>query len=742
MTLLSRRARRGAVVIATVGLFALLPGTGNAATDTFTGSVDAGGVSSQVFSISVGDLSVPISATLDWTDAAANLNLYLTAPGSSTPVAQATGTAKPKSLSYSPSVAGTYKLRVKAAAGSSPFTLTVTYGATTAGGGIGAYSKTYGYKDTQSVFPYGMAFDSSDGTVLAGDYWNFKVRRFSTSGALLDTYRNAAGTGVGAPYDIHVDPFDVPPSGLANFWVADQEQADVVEFDHDGNVLHQLGPDGTGAYYHGKGCGGGLMTFPTHLTIDPGNGDLYISDVRCKNVYVFAHDGTFLREFDWTGWKQATGLFTPTPRGLQMDENGNVYVMDLGSHRISVFSKAGQFQRIFPPSTGDLDLRDPRGMDIDTTHHLIYAVGSLKQVVLKFDYAGNLLQEWDSPTGSFKKKTDPKFNSIRMPAVDPATGDVWVGDTWAYRLYSFTSGGVPGPGSAVYPPSDGGYTQATGVAVSPSGRLFVADSFGQRIQAFDTSLACPAFGNCPAFLFKFGTRVNSAPNAKCCDYPKQLVWADGYLWISENDGNDIFAYQEDGTWVHRFGQQGPAVGQFRGGVHGLYIANGLVFATDTGNCRLQVWTESDVLTYTSSAPMKAMGGCGTGPNQMAAPRGVVADDVTTAYVMETGSSKIAVWNWQTGQKLSSTRPNCGGTLLLQPWGAAWDPAHQWIYIGDKGNARVVRWSPSTHACEVVTTGSDTPQGAFSGSDFLNFGPDGKLYVSDNNQHVYSFTVNG
>jgi sugar lactone lactonase YvrE len=121
---------------------------------------------------------------------------------------------------------------------------------------------------------------------------------------------------------------------------------------------------------------------------------------------------------------------------------------------------------------------------------------------------------------------------------------------------------------------------------------------------------------------------------------------------------------------------------------------------------------------------------------------VVADG-NTAYVVETGDARISQWNWTTGQQTATYKPSCGGRGLNQAWDAAWDPTHTWIYIGDKMNARVVRWNPAQPTqCEVVTTGADTPEGALSGPDFLNFGPDGKLYVSDNNKRVYSFTING
>ena len=99
------------------------------ATQEFPGTVDAGGTISDTFTINVTDTSQPIDATLHWMNGSANLNLFLTPPGTSKPAAQAASkTAKPEQLSFQPTVTGTYKLRVKAASGASDFTLDADWG--------------------------------------------------------------------------------------------------------------------------------------------------------------------------------------------------------------------------------------------------------------------------------------------------------------------------------------------------------------------------------------------------------------------------------------------------------------------------------------------------------------------------------------------------------------------------------------------------------------------------------------
>src|SRR5262249_31198564 len=139
-------------------------------TDNYNGHVDAAGTVSQTFPLNVSDTSVQIQASLTWTTGTANLQMFLTPPGTSTPVAQTSGSTQPKVINYTPPVAGTWKLRVKAASGASDFALTVSYGqGGGGGGGIATYSKTYGFGDTASMMPYGDAYDTTDNTILVGD---------------------------------------------------------------------------------------------------------------------------------------------------------------------------------------------------------------------------------------------------------------------------------------------------------------------------------------------------------------------------------------------------------------------------------------------------------------------------------------------------------------------------------------------------------------------------------------------
>ena len=96
-----------------------------AVTQTFTGSVDAGGTVTRVHTFTVTELGT-ISATLDWSTASADLSLFLKNP-SGVIVATSASSRKPESITYDATVTGSWKINVKARTGASSYTATVDH---------------------------------------------------------------------------------------------------------------------------------------------------------------------------------------------------------------------------------------------------------------------------------------------------------------------------------------------------------------------------------------------------------------------------------------------------------------------------------------------------------------------------------------------------------------------------------------------------------------------------------------
>jgi tripartite motif-containing protein 71 len=611
-----------------------------------------------------------------------------------------------------------------------------------AAGAAATYNKTFGFNGPAGLYAYGMDFDPTDNTVLVGDYWNYRVKRFSRTGSFLrivsKTRPGGSLGGITAPYDVEADLSDRNANGNAAYWVADQGSSRIVQFTHKGKWLQTVGLGGGGTdrkhpgHKYPVGCGGGKMTIPTHLWVSPSTGRLYVSDPRCRAVYIFGHGGGFIGTFKWSG----SGAGTPIPRGITGDGNGNVFVVEHNTRSVFVFSGKGQFRRKFPRVD---DMNDPRGLDMDPGSKRVYVVSAYKNKVYQFNsQTGALIRSWGTSGGAAGGGT--KFDSVRFPAVD-RDGNVYVGDTWGYRVWKFDQNGQPmGWREGADPPPNGGYNRNNGIGVSPAGHLFVVDTFEQRVQKFDTSSSCPRKDSCPAWMMKFGSREPAGLNSKGFGYPRELIFADGNVWIGDNN-NAVLVWTAGGTFVHRFGSQGSAPGQFKGGVQGLAVTGGKVYTTDIANCRLQIFSQARLMAARSieddpGALLQRFGSCGSGNRQMIGPRGIVVHG-NEVMVGEAGG-RISVWNTRTGDH-STYKPTCGSKRLGPTFDLEWNNPQTWIYAADAGNDRVVRFKPNRSACEVVTGGGSVPGDKWDGPHYLAFGPDGKLYVSDNSRHVYAFT---
>jgi DNA-binding beta-propeller fold protein YncE len=126
------------------------------------------------------------------------------------------------------------------------------------------------------------------------------------------------------------------PTGLAvdpiggRVYVADTYAHDVKVFDLDGKLLATLGR---------RGSAEGEFNYPTHLAF--ARGELYVTDTLNSRIQVFGTDGAGLaRTFG------ARGLYVGNlvrPKGVAVDTEGNVYVVESYHDHLLVFDREGAF---------------------------------------------------------------------------------------------------------------------------------------------------------------------------------------------------------------------------------------------------------------------------------------------------------------------------------------------------------------------------------------------------------------
>ena len=171
------------------------------------------------------------------------------------------------------------------------------------------------------------------------------------------------------------------PTGLARdaatglLFVADTYAHDIKVFDANGTLVRVIGQ---------RGGGDGEFNFPTHLAW--ANGELYVTDTLNSRVQVFSAEGEVLvRKFGQRGLYLGNLV---RPKGVSVDSEGNVYVVESYYDSLLVFSARGEF--LLPiggtgTSTGRFYL--PSGVWVDARNRVHIADMFNGRVVL-FQFLG------------------------------------------------------------------------------------------------------------------------------------------------------------------------------------------------------------------------------------------------------------------------------------------------------------------------------------------------------------------
>lgn len=156
------------------------------------------------------------------------------------------------------------------------------------------------------------------------------------------------------------------------------------------------------------------------------------------------------------------------PRDIATDAAGNLYVASGGRATIYVLGPGGETLRQWSAS-GGRDL----AVGADGT---VYLAGSHE--ILRFSPEGALLTKWGASGDG-----NGQFGEVWGLDTGPA-GNVYVADTYGSRIQVFTADGAFVTKWGGYGSKPGQFIYPYGIAVGASGEVYVADTANARVQRF------------------------------------------------------------------------------------------------------------------------------------------------------------------------------------------------------------------------------------------------------------------
>ena len=213
---------------------------------------------------------------------------------------------------------------------------------------------------------------------------------------------------------------------------------------------------------------------PVYLAIDPLTSEVYVSDRLAGAIYIYDRDGAYQRTFTLAqprpGWQ---------PLGLAFDMKGNLYVTDLAGpfQKVLVIDRAAAVVR----TLGENDkLSFPNGVAVDAAGD-VFVSDSNNGRLLMFGADGTVRAQVGRGSGQ---------GNLGLPrgiAID-GSGRVFVADSTGQGVFVYRAPGdserrlqyqgyVGGEGVA-----DGMFEYPNSVAIDARGRVYVADTFNDRVQ--------------------------------------------------------------------------------------------------------------------------------------------------------------------------------------------------------------------------------------------------------------------
>lgn len=399
----------------------------------------------------------------------------------------------------------------------------------------------------QLTLPRDAATDSA-GNVYVADYGNNRIAKFSPTGTwLLNFGTRGSGNGqMRSPYGVAIDP-------LTNtVYVADSNNNRIDVFDANGGFLRIIG---------GPGTGNGQFSDMRRVALGPGaNPDVYGADFWAYRVERFANDGTFLQSFG--NVPPPTQGFNE-PGGITADGTA-LFIADTTNQRVERYAFDGTWQQTWGSrgfGTGNSGFAWESDLTIAASG-LIYVADTRNSRVTEFDRNG-------VPTGREFGSVGSAIGQMNWPyGIDAAGNNFVVADTQNNRVQLWDTS----TSSVVW--NAGGFNNPGDVAVW-NNRVYVADSGNRRIVVLSLT---------------DGSVIKVVPNGGMTGATGVAVDPSGNIWVVDGNQSRVLELTDTGVILQSFGTWGTGNNNFAAPTRAFIVTTGGVstlYVADQDNDRVQ-----------------------------------------------------------------------------------------------------------------------------------------------------------
>ncbi|GAM09889.1 E3 ubiquitin-protein ligase TRIM71 [Geobacter sp. OR-1] len=413
--------------------------------------------------------------------------------------------------------------------------------------------------------------------------------------------------------------------------------------------------------------------------------------------YSYTIDPTLLFSFDCAWPNIPQQWYFNLPKGIAIDANDNVYVVDYKNNRVSKFDNSGYLVNQWGSTgSGDGQFNFPYGVAVDSNGNVFVSDGGNHRIQ-KFDNNGNLVTQWPAGIGG------GQFDSLYGVAVDD-NRNVFVADNANKRIQKFDNSGSLvtqwSTGSGNLP-----FSGVSGVAVDTNNNVYVVEGGNNRVHKFDND------GN---FINLLGNEVQIFPSNVAVDsngnvYVLEVAVGQGVSRVQKFDGN--------GNSLTSWGTIGSSDGQFNYPWGVAVDSKGNVYVADQNN-RIQKFDSNGNFLYKWDS-------AGSGDGQFSTPNKIAVDTSSNIYITDGNNNRV--------QKFDSN-----GNYLTQ-WGTLSVPRG----IGVDANGQVFVSVPNSikkydgSGNSLNVWGSyGTGNGQFNNPNTLAVDRTGNIFVADASNKPY------